>query len=409
MARLLLASALAVLLLASSALATVYFEETFNDLSKWTPSEHKSDLGQFKLSAGKFFNDEVEDQGMQTSQDARFYASSAPFSTEMDNQDKPLVVQFSVKHEQTIDCGGGYLKVLPAGLNQKTFNGDSTYAIMFGPDICGYTKKIHAIFHYKGKNLLWKKEPRAESDELTHLYTLIVNPDNTYEVQVDGKRVEGGSLKDDWDFLPPKKIKDPKASKPSDWVDLKEIPDESDVKPAGYDDIPAQIADPKATKPDSWNDEDDGTWEAPMIDNPAYKGPWVQKKKPNPAYKGEWIHPEIDNPEFTDDPELYHQKSLAFVGIDLWQVKSGSIFDNIIVTDSTAEAKDFAKKTETTQAGEKKKKEAADAKKREEDEAKRKEEEAKKKEEEAKKPKEEEKKTDSGLKDLKASVGKEDL
>jgi calreticulin len=53
------------------------------------------------------------------------------------------VIQFSVKHEQNIDCGGGYLKVFDCGLNQKDMHGDSPYQIMFGPDICGPgTKKV---------------------------------------------------------------------------------------------------------------------------------------------------------------------------------------------------------------------------------------------------------------------------
>lgn len=34
-----------------------------------------------------------------------------------------------------------------------------------------------------------------------------MNPDNTYEVQIDGEKVESGELEADWDFLPPKKIK----------------------------------------------------------------------------------------------------------------------------------------------------------------------------------------------------------
>jgi hypothetical protein len=54
---------------------------------------------------------------------------------------------------------------------------------MFGPDICGSsTKRIHVIFEKNGQNHLIKKTIPAESDEYTHLYTLIVRPDNTYEV-----------------------------------------------------------------------------------------------------------------------------------------------------------------------------------------------------------------------------------
>lgn len=63
------------------------------------------------------------------------------------------------------------------------------------------------------------------------MYTLIVNPDNTYEVKIDNKKVESGSLEDDWDFLPTKKMKDPEAKKPEDWDDQERIPDPEENKP----------------------------------------------------------------------------------------------------------------------------------------------------------------------------------
>lgn len=70
-----------------------------------------------------------------------------------------------------------------------------------------------------------------QDDEFTHLYTLIVRPDNTYEVKIDNSKVESGSLEDDWDFLPPKKIKDPEAKKPEDWDERAKIDDPEDSKP----------------------------------------------------------------------------------------------------------------------------------------------------------------------------------
>ena len=66
---------------------------------------------------------------------------------------------------------------------------------------------------------------------MTHLYTLIVKSDNTYEVRIDSEKVESGELEKDWDFLAPKKIKDPEAKKPEDWVDEEKIPDPDDKKP----------------------------------------------------------------------------------------------------------------------------------------------------------------------------------
>jgi calreticulin len=64
----------------------------------------------------------------------------------------------------------------------------------------------------------------------------------------------------------------------------------------------------------------------------------------NPKYKGPWVHPKIANPDFKEDLEIYKYKSAALF-IDLWQVKSGTIFDDFIVTDSVEEAKAFAEKT----------------------------------------------------------------
>lgn len=78
-----------------------------------------------------------------------------------------------------------------------------------------------------------KKEIKCKDDEFTHLYTLILNSDNTYEVRIDNEKVESGKLEEDWDFTAPKRIPDPDAKKPSDWVDEAKIDDPSDTKPEG--------------------------------------------------------------------------------------------------------------------------------------------------------------------------------
>lgn len=58
-----------------------------------------------------------------------------------------------------------------------------------------------------------------------------MRPDQTYEVKVNNERLEWGNLEDDWDFLPPKKIRDPDAKKPEDWDDRVTIDDPEDTKP----------------------------------------------------------------------------------------------------------------------------------------------------------------------------------
>ncbi len=78
----------------------------------------------------------------------------------------------------------------------------------------------------------------AESKK-TSLYTLIVRPDQTFEIKVNNESVSKGSLLDSFtpSVNPPKEINDPEDSKPADWVD------------------DAKIADPEASKPDDWDED----------------------------------------------------------------------------------------------------------------------------------------------------------
>merc|ERR1712228_182825 len=87
----------------------------------------------------------------------------------------------------------------------------------------------------------------------------------------------------------------------------------------------------------------------------------------NPAYKGSWEAKKIANPEYEDDDSVYKYADFGFIGFDLWQVKGGTIFDNVIVCDDVAEADTFAKKwKELSEVESAKKKEEDDAKKADE-------------------------------------------
>merc|ERR1712054_590907 len=92
---------------------------------------------------------------------------------------------------------------------------------------------------------------------------------------------------------------------------------------------------------------------APMIDNPEFKGEWNVKR--------------IANPKFVDDDSLYSFEDFGFIGFDLWQVKGGSIFDKIIITDDEAEADKLAEKWKALNAHEKEDKKKAEDTKKEED------------------------------------------
>lgn len=376
----------------------IFFQENFdaNWESRWVQSTWKPEEQRGKLvrTAGVHGDDSYH--GVQTSQDARFYTYAAKIDPPFSSKGKDIVIQYTVKHEQNLDCGGNYLKFLKSGDDLESFNGDTAYNVMFGPDWCGSGhRRIHAIVEKDGTNYLNERlEAVAPSDQLTHRLAMRLFANNSYAIIVDDKVVQRGNYFDrpDYTILPEKEIPDPKVSKPSDWVDEAEIDDPEDLKPEGYDDIPATIADPEAKKPDDWDDELDGEWEAPQISNPEYKGAWKPKRIPNPKYVGPWEHPKIPNPDYVVPSGLATYDSWGAVGFEVWQVKSGSIIGGILITDSLEEADAAWAKTEAYRKVEKeefdkaeaerKAKEAEAAKKAaEEAEKKAKEEEAKKAEE----------------------------
>ncbi|ESK96243.1 calnexin [Moniliophthora roreri MCA 2997] len=382
------------------------FVEQFTDdwADRWTPSEatKKTPVGGETFSyVGEWKVEEPlisvieNDHGLVAKSKAAHHAISAPFASPIDFKDKPLVVQYEVKYQKGGNCGGGYLKLLEDGFQTsgKEFSDTTPWVVMFGPDLTCPGTKVHFIFRYKSpktgeveeKHL--KLPPRPSIEKLTNLYTLIISPDNTYDVLFNGESQKSGSLLEDFEppVNPPKEIDDPEDSKPADWVDEKkiadpeakkpedwdedapyEILDEEAEKPEGWlDDEPLTIPDPDAEKPEEWDDEEDGDWIAPTIANPKcaeapgcgewkrpykanpnYKGKWYAPMIDNPAYKGEWAPSKIPNPNYYED--LAPVKTLGKiggVGIELWTMTEDILFDNIYIGHSVDDAKALATET----------------------------------------------------------------
>merc|ERR550537_2131150 len=245
---------------AALAAGEILFEETFSGddwESRWVTSTWKGGngpAGKWKATSGEWFSNEAEAKGIATTKDFHYHCTSAKLDKPFSSKGKTLVLQFSVKHEKkdTSFCGGGYIKLLPSDVDQKNFGGDSPYKIMFGPDLCGYdVSRIHAIFNFAGDNLLKTSDIKLDYDDknqFTHLYTLQVNPDNTYEVFLDKKSKAKGKLHDDWKF-PQKTKDDPTDSKPKDWVDEAKIDDPEDKQPEDWA-TEAKIDDPEDKQPE---------------------------------------------------------------------------------------------------------------------------------------------------------------
>lgn len=366
-------------------------------ISKAKRDEEFTYNGEWTVEESTVFPNYKNDKGLVLKTPAAHHAIHAKLPTEFDNKDNTLVLQYEVKLQEGLKCGGAYIKLLSAeGLPDENneFNNDTPYQVMFGPDKCGTTNKVHFIIRRKDQYTGEYEEkhlavpPLSRGVKTTTLYTLIIKPDQDFEIRTNGDVVKAGNLLDD-DILvpglnPPKEIDDEKDVKPADWDDEAYIPDPKEtVKPDDWDeDAPYLIADPNASKPDSWDeeaeeyivdpeaekpedwdDEEDGEWVAPLIQNPAclehgcgpwepeqipnpdYKGKWKQPIIENPNYKGEWTPKKIPNPNYYEDLSPSNLEPIGGLGFELWSMENNILFDNIYLGHSIEEAELIGNKT----------------------------------------------------------------
>ncbi|KAK4168501.1 Calreticulin family-domain-containing protein [Cladorrhinum sp. PSN259] len=382
-----------------------FLEQFTDDWDKrWKPSHAKKDtkgaeeewayVGEWAVEEPTVYKGIEADKGLVVKNAAAHHAISAKFPKKIDPKGKALVVQYEVKLQNGLECGGAYMKLLRdnKALHQEEFSNATPYVIMFGPDKCGHTNKVHFIFNHKNPKTGEYEEkhlttpPSAKIVKTTELYTLIVHPNNTYAIQQNGEEVKAGSLLEDFSpaVNPPKEIDDPKDTKPDDWVDEARIPDPDAKKPDDWDEDapyeivdedatqpsdwltnePLTVPDPEAQKPEDWDDEEDGDWIAPTIPNPkcadvAGCGPWSKPMTKNPDYKGKWSAPMIDNPAYKGvwaprkikNPDYYEDKTpanfepIGAIGFELWTMQNNILFDNIYVGHSVDDAKKLAEET----------------------------------------------------------------
>jgi len=373
-----------------------HFYELFQDdgwSTRWVITSDSKFSGRFAVKTPEDAKIPKGDQHLVLLDRARHHGISHALETPFRPVNGEIVVQYEVIFVHTLDCGGAYMKLLieDEKFSSSTFSNASPYVIMFGPDKCGDSSKVHFIFrHQNPVTGEWEEKhltnpPKVKNDLRSHLYTLHVKPDNSFDVYIDLERVRSGSLLSDFQpsVNPQAEIPDPADKKPSDWVDEAEIPDESASKPEDWDedapakildesatkpeewldDEPLEIFDPEAEKPNDWDDDLDGEWEAPKvpnprcekgncgewtrptIPNPAYKGKWVRPMIPNPAYKGEWKARLIPNPNYFEDKTPNNFPSIGAIGFEIWTMTQDITFDNIFLGHSIAEARSFAEQT----------------------------------------------------------------
>ncbi|KAE8670900.1 Calnexin-like protein [Hibiscus syriacus] len=77
-----------------------------------------------------------------------------------------------------------------------------------------------------------------------------------------------------------------------------------------------------------------------MKNNPAYKGKWSPSLIDNPNYKGIWKAREIPNPNYFE-LEKPNFEPISGIGIEIWTMQDGILFDNILIAKNEKVAKSY--------------------------------------------------------------------
>ena len=172
--------------------------------------------------------------------------------------DEKLVVQYESTLTDGLTCGGAYIKLLESPVDTSKFDNESPYVLMFGPDRCGATDKVHFIVRQKNpKSNTWyehhlraRLEPKLiEARTSTRRSSMETTP-LLFTLTTRRPFPEVSWMPWSRPLTPPKEIDDPDDSKPKDWVDAAKIDDPEASKPDDWDeDAPREIDDASATMP----------------------------------------------------------------------------------------------------------------------------------------------------------------
>lgn len=320
-----------------------------------------------------------------------------------------LVVQYEIKVDNSLTCGGAFIKLVSSLVNTdalKSYSPDKEgVEIVFGPDYCVpetngvqfAINKVHKITHRSELKYLQEAPLSKLTDtSQSHLYTLIIDESTqSLQILIDGKiamakeHIEDAAKNvfeppispllivpdvsvtkpHDWDDRI--RIPDPAVVKPDDWREQEPlmIPDPNDAKPSEWDEsISKYIFDPEAKQPSWWEEAEHGEWIPPLvknplcnaehgcgqwtsrlIKNPKYNGPWEPNQVMNPNYMGAWQPPEIENPLYYEERHpLRIENQINGIIFEFWSGSPNMMISNIYVGKNVTEAQIIGNKTWVT-------------------------------------------------------------
>ncbi|KAH8049782.1 hypothetical protein JL721_11561 [Aureococcus anophagefferens] len=257
----------------------------------------------------------------------RMYGVAAPVDFQSDGT---LVVQYEVTLTDGLSCGGAYIKLLEDPVDVAAFDDQSGYVVMFGPDKCGGTDKVHVILRQENPvsgDVLehhLKDPPKAKTDKAAHLYSLAIRADDTFVVHIDGEIAAEVLM----DSLEPPLT--PERGRADSVPDPAKMPGDWGVEEGGSWEAPRSTT-PSAGGPGL------RPWNPPLIDNPNYKGKWVRPKIDNPAYKGKWFPKKIPNPVYFEPSDPAKKlKKVGALAVEVWTTNKGITYDNFYLGASAA-------------------------------------------------------------------------
>lgn len=136
----------------------------------------------------------------------RHHAIAAYLHTPFSFIHTPLCLQYEVRFGRDVECSGAYIKLLTQThlLRLSQFSESTPYSVMFGPDKCGTSHRLHLIVRVTDSSNGRNQEIHAPqpADDLTvyftdqqpHLYTLQLYQDSRYEIFIDQSLISQGRL-----------------------------------------------------------------------------------------------------------------------------------------------------------------------------------------------------------------------
>lgn len=354
----------------------VLYWENFSDPFVWKRWTRSRALGFEGLWANDLSyppSPRRKERGMVITQKQKSHIVSTKLPAPIYHMNETIVIQYEVRAQLIYHCFRALLRVHTTDFDPFKQTNSTHGTIEFGPVHNNKKTKALLNFYVNSEDDKHKIEKfiKVPFDEIPHLFTLIIRPDNTFEYMIDTMSFLNGTFTDSFKIpiVEPKMIDDPTDKKPENWEDNEFIPDLKAKKPVDwnesepelipdprrssppigwYENEPEMIPDPKDKKPSEYSEFmfgpykprmiknpkcqiGCGKWVQPMIKNPKYKGKWTPPLIKNPKYKGEWKPRKIANPKYTHDYN-YSLPGITGFSFNIWSLYHDVLVTNLLVS-----------------------------------------------------------------------------